>query len=85
MDERRDLTKGNVYKQLLLFFFPVFLGYFFQQLYNTFDAVIVGNYVGKEALAAVGGTTATLLNLLVNFIIGHCPFSVHIKSFLSSK
>ena len=70
MDERRDLTKGNVYKQLLLFFFPVFLGYFFQQLYNTFDAVIVGNYVGKEALAAVGGTTATLLNLLVNFIIG---------------
>lgn len=70
MDERRDLTKGNIYKQLLMFFFPVFLGYFFQQLYNTFDAVTVGNYVGKEALAAVGGTTSTLLNLLVNFIIG---------------
>lgn len=70
MDERKDLTKGNIYKQLLLFFFPVFLGYFFQQLYNTFDAIIVGNYIGKEALAAVGGTTSTLLSLLVNFIIG---------------
>lgn len=70
MDERKNLTSGNIYKQLLLFFFPIFLGYFFQQLYNTFDAVTVGNYVGKEALAAVGGTTSTLLNLLVNFIIG---------------
>ena len=70
MDDRRDLTKGNIYKQLLLFFFPVFLGYFFQQLYNTFDAVIVGNYVSKEALGAVGGTTSTTLSLLVNFIIG---------------
>lgn len=70
MSGRKDLTKGNIYKQLLLFFFPIFLGYFFQQLYNTFDAVIVGNYVGKEALAAVGGTTSTILTLLVNFVIG---------------
>lgn len=69
MANKRDLTSGNIYKQLLLFFFPVFLGYLFQQLYNTFDAVVVGNYVGKEALAAVGGSTATLLSLLVNFII----------------
>lgn len=69
MANKRDLTNGNIYKQLLLFFFPVFLGYLFQQLYNTFDAVVVGNYVGKEALAAVGGSTATLLSLLVNFII----------------
>ena len=70
MGSRKDLTSGNIPKQLLLFFFPIFFGYFFQQLYNTFDAIIVGNYVGKEALAAVGGTTSTLLNLIVNFIIG---------------
>lgn len=70
MGNRKDLTSGSIPKQLLLFFFPIFFGYFFQQLYNTFDAIIVGNYVGKEALAAVGGTTSTLLNLIVNFIIG---------------
>ena len=70
MSKGKDLTKGNIAQQLLLFFFPIFLGYFFQQLYNTFDAIIVGNYVGKEALAAVGGTTSTLLNLVINFIIG---------------
>ena len=70
MSEKKDLTSGSIVKQLLLFFFPIFLGYFFQQLYNTFDAIIVGNFVGKEALAAVGGTTSTLLSLIVNFIIG---------------
>lgn len=45
-------------------------GTFFQQLYNTVDAIIVGNYVGKIALGAVGGTTGTLINLLVGFITG---------------
>lgn len=52
------ITEGVIWKQLLLFFFPIVLGTFFQQLYNTADAIIVGKYVGKEALAAVGGTTA---------------------------
>ena len=56
--------------QLLLFFFPIVLGTFFQQLYNTADAIIVGKFVGKEALAAVGGTTGTLINLLVGFFVG---------------
>ncbi len=66
----RAITEGVIWKQLLLFFFPIVIGTFFQQLYNTVDAVIVGNVVGKEALAAVGGTTATLVNLLVGFFIG---------------
>lgn len=64
------ITEGVIWKQLLLFFFPILFGTFFQQLYNTVDAVIVGNFVGKEALAAVGGSTGTLINLLVGFFVG---------------
>ena len=64
------ITEGVIWKQLLLYFFPILFGSFFQQLYNTTDAVIVGNFVGKEALAAVGGSTGTLINLLVGFFVG---------------
>lgn len=64
------ITEGVIWKQLLLFFFPILFGTFFQQLYNTADAVIVGRFVGKEALAAVGGSTAMIINLLVGFFIG---------------
>lgn len=69
-NDPRGITEGVIWKQLLLFFFPILLGTFFQQLYNTVDAVIVGNFVGKEALAAVGGSTGTLINLLVGFFVG---------------
>lgn len=64
------ITEGVIWKQLLLFFFPILFGTFFQQLYNTADAVIVGRFVGKEALASVGGSTAILVNLLVGFFVG---------------
>lgn len=64
------ITEGVIWKQLLVFFFPILFGTFFQQLYNTVDAVIVGRFVGKEALAAVGGSTGTLINLLVGFFVG---------------
>ena len=64
------ITEGVIWKQLLIFFFPILLGTFFQQLYNTADAIIVGKFVGKEALAAVGGTTGTLINLFVNLFVG---------------
>lgn len=74
MSERKKpvngITEGVIWKQLLLFFFPIVLGTFFQQLYNTADAIIVGKFVGKQALAAVGGTTSTLINLLVGFFVG---------------
>ena len=65
-----SITEGPVWKGLLTFFFPILLGTFFQQLYNTTDAVIVGQFVGKEALAAVGGGTAVYVNLLVGFFVG---------------
>ncbi len=67
---QNQITEGVIWKQLLLFFFPILFGTFFQQLYNTADAVIVGRFVGKEALAAVGGPTGTLINLLVGFFVG---------------
>lgn len=65
-----NITQGTIWKQLLGFFFPILLGTFFQQLYNTVDAVIVGNFLGKEALAAVGGGTSTVINLLIGFFTG---------------
>ena len=67
---RNRTTEGSVWKPLLGFFFPILLGTFFQQLYNTADAVIVGNFVGKAALAAVGGPTSIFINLLVNLFVG---------------
>lgn len=67
---QNQITEGVIWKQLLLFFFPILFGTFFQQLYNTVDAIVVGRFVGKEALAAVGGPTGTLINLLVGFFVG---------------
>ena len=64
------ITEGSIFGQLLLFFFPILFGTFFQQIYNTADAVVVGRFVGKQALAAVGGTTSTLINLMVGFFVG---------------
>lgn len=64
------ITEGSIFGQLLLFFFPILFGTFFQQLYNTADAVVVGRFVGKQALAAAGGTTSTLINLMVGFFVG---------------
>ena len=66
-----SITTGPITAQILLFFFPILLGTFFQQLYNTVDTIIVGNFVGTTtALAAVGGATGQLVNLFVGFFIG---------------
>lgn len=64
-----DATEGVIWKQLLAFFFPLWLGTFFQQLYNTVDTVVVGRFVGKAALAAVG-CTGTVVNLTVGIFNG---------------
>ena len=65
----RDLTQGNIAKQILLFSLPLMLGNIFQMLYNTVDSIVVGNFVGTEALAAVGSTTM-IVNLFVFFFNG---------------
>lgn len=65
-----SITEGAIWKGLLSFFFPILFGTFFQQLYNAVDAVVVGRFVGKVALAAVGGGTAVFVNLVVGFFVG---------------
>jgi len=70
--ENRQIIEGVIWKQLLVFFFPILLGTLFQQLYNTVDAIIVGRFLGKEALAAVGGPSGYLVNLLLGFFSGLC-------------
>lgn len=65
----RDMTSGPIVKRVLLFALPLMLGNIFQMLYNTVDSVVVGNFVGTEALAAVGSTTM-IINMLVFFFNG---------------
>ena len=64
-----DMTEGPVLRHILLFAVPLMLGNLFQMLYNTVDSVIVGNFVGKQALAAIGSTTM-IVNMLVFFFNG---------------
>ena len=59
--EKNAITEGVIWKQLLIFFFPIMLGTLIQQLYTTVDTIIVGRFVGKAALASVGGPAAVLL------------------------
>lgn len=63
------MTEGNLRKKIVLFAVPVFIGALFQQMYNTVDSLIVGNYLGPDALAAVT-STGSLTFLLVGFFVG---------------
>ena len=65
----RDMTEGSIIKQVTLFALPLMLGNIFQMLYNTVDSIVVGNFVGKQALAAVGSTTM-IVNMMVFFFNG---------------
>ena len=81
-----QITEGIIWRQLLLFFFPIVFGTFFQQLYNTIDTVIVGQFVGKAALASVGGSATQLINLVVGFFTGlSSGASVVIAQFFGAK
>ena len=64
-----DITQGSIARHLLAFFFPLWFGTFFQQLYNTVDTVVVGRFVGKTAQAAVG-STGGVVNLTVGIFTG---------------
>lgn len=64
-----DMTSGSIIRHLIVFTVPLLLGNLFQQLYNTVDSLVVGNFVGSEALAAVGSTTS-IVNMLVLFFNG---------------
>ena len=68
-DQSTDLIKGSIYKSILWFSIPLLIGNLFQQLYNTVDSYVVGNYVNSNALAAVGASTP-VINMLVGFFMG---------------
>ena len=68
---KKDLTQGSVTKTLLLFSGPMILGNLLQQCYNIADTLIVGKFLGPDALAAVG-SAYTLMTFLTSIIIGLC-------------
>lgn len=81
-----QITEGIIWKQLLIFFFPIMVGTLFQQLYNTVDAIIVGRFVGKQALASVGGSAAVLSNFVIGFFTGlSAGATVIISQFYGAK
>lgn len=63
------MTQGNIWKLLITFSIPLIIGNLLQQMYNTADSIIVGNFVGSNGLAAVGSGTA-LINLIIAFAQG---------------
>lgn len=64
-----DMTQGTIWKQFVSFSIPLMIGLLFQQLYNTVDTIVVGQFVGKDALAAVG-STASIMNMVVSLYNG---------------
>lgn len=68
---KRDLTRGPVTKSMLLFAIPMMLGDLLQQCYNIADTLIVGQFLGRDALAAVG-SAFTLMTFLTSIILGLC-------------
>ena len=64
-----DMTEGSISRHLITFAFPLLIGNIFQQLYNTVDTWVVGNYVSNEAFSAVG-TVGPIINMLIGFFLG---------------
>ena len=69
LGKQTDLIEGNIFKALLVFAVPLLIGNLFQQLYNTADSYVVGNFVDTNALAAVGAS-ASVIQMLVGFFMG---------------
>ncbi|MFH1160627.1 MAG: MATE family efflux transporter [bacterium] len=81
----KDLSYGNEGKLIFRFAIPMLLGNVFQQLYNVVDAIIVGKFIGNEALAAVG-TSFPIIFMLISFIIGiTMGFTVIISQYFGAK
>ena len=81
----KDLSYGNEGRLILKFAIPMLLGNIFQQLYNIVDSIVVGKFIGKAALAAVG-TSGPIIFLLVSFIIGvTMGFTIVVSQFFGAK
>ena len=68
MTATKDMTNGTPWKLILIFAIPIFLSNLFQQLYNSVDSIIVGNYLSDECLAAVS-SSGNLIFLFTSFIL----------------
>lgn len=68
-EQNHSLTEGPIWKAMLLFALPVFLGNLFQQFYNAFDSWCVGNFIGDDALAAVS-SSGSLIFMMIGFFNG---------------
>ncbi len=68
---QQNLTQGSVFRSIVFFSLPMILGNMLQQLYNVADTLIVGRYIGSEALASVG-TSFTLMTFLTSILLGLC-------------
>ncbi len=69
-ERKNGITTGVIWKQILIFFFPILIGAVFQTLYNTVDAVVVGRFSGKIALASVGGSSGQIVGFIFTFFMG---------------
>ena len=66
---KNDLTQGNIWTKLILYFLPLAAGTVLQQLYNAVDGLIVGRFIGTIALAAVGGSATLISHAMINFFV----------------
>ena len=71
MRKNADLTEGSISGKLILFAFPLMIGNLLQQFYNIVDTLVVGRYLGENALAAVG-SAYTLMIFITSVISGRC-------------
>ena len=81
----KDMTEGTIWKHLISFAFPLFIGNIFQQLYNTVDSIVVGNFVGSDALGAVTSTIPIVITLIGLFIGLAMGASVVISQYFGAK
>lgn len=81
----KDMTEGTIWKHLISFAFPLFIGNIFQQLYNTVDSIVVGNFVGADALGAVTSTIPVVITLIGLFIGLAMGASVVISQYFGAK
>ena len=67
---KKDILNGNIYEQILLFTIPICGTYLLQQLYQFADSIVLGRFVGVAAMAAVGGSSTMIINVILNIITG---------------
>ena len=81
----KDFTEGHPFKVIFLFSLPMLIGNIFQQLYSTVDSIIVGNFVGKNALAAISGSGSVQFLLVANHLALLPVFRLFCHRYMAQK